>query len=82
MLSLFIKIYSIPISLKKFIGIIEKNLDKKAKITNLGMQKGDIVKTHGDNTKLEKIIGKIKFTKIETGIKNFVDWYKYTKSIY
>ena len=65
-----------PISLKKFIEIIEKNLDKKAKITNLGMQKGDIVKTHGNNYKLEKRIGKIKFTKIETGIKNFVDWYR------
>ncbi len=64
-----------PISLKKFISIIEKNINKKAKIINLGMQKGDIIKTHGDNSNLLKKIGKIKFTKIEDGVKNFVNWY-------
>ena len=45
------------------------------------MQRGDIVKTHGDNKKLQNKIGKIKFTNIETGIKNFINWYQsYFKS--
>ncbi len=72
---------SSPRTLKAFISIIEKNLNKKAKIKNLGMQKGDIVKTHGDNNKLQNKIGKIKFTNIELGIKKFIHWYKsYFKS--
>ena len=43
-----------PIKLKKFINLIENNLRKKAKVNYLDLQKGDIVKTHGNNTKLEK----------------------------
>ncbi len=64
------------VPLKKFIQLIETNLNKKAKIKNLGMQKGDIVKTHGHNAKLQNKIGRIKFTTIELGIKKFINWYK------
>ena len=51
-------------------------LNKKYKFKNLKLQQGDIVKTHGSNKKLEKIIGKIKFTNVNDGVKNFVKWYK------
>tara|TARA_B100000029_G_scaffold514693_1_gene618480 strand:- start:1420 stop:2388 length:969 start_codon:yes stop_codon:yes gene_type:complete len=65
-----------PISLRSFIKNIEEILNKKAKLKKLKLQKGDIKKTHGDNSLLIKKIGKIKFTKLKDGIKEFVFWYK------
>ena len=64
-----------PIKLKKFINLIENNLRKKAKVNYLDLQKGDIVKTHGNNTKLEKKIGKINFTDIKIGVSKYIKWY-------
>ena len=64
-----------PISLLDFIKIIENNLGKKSKIKKLGLQKGDVLKTHGSNQNLIKIIGKIKYTNIRNGIEDFINWY-------
>ncbi len=64
-----------PIKLKKFLKIIENGLNKKARFNSISLQKGDIVKTHGNNDKLQKKIGKINFTSIETGVKKFIDWF-------
>ncbi len=64
-----------PIKLKKFIKLIETNLGQKAKANYLDLQKGDIVKTHGSNKKLEKKIGKINFTDINKGISEYIKWY-------
>ena len=64
-----------PETLKNFIKIIEKNLKIKAKTINLQMQKGDIYKTHADNTKIKKYIKKSINTTLENGIKNFINWF-------
>ena len=64
------------ISLIKFIKIIEKNLKKKASKKFLPMQKGDVKSTRADTKKLYKLINYKPKTKIEIGIKNFIDWYK------
>ena len=63
-------------SLKKYLKVIEKILGKKAKIKNLAIQKGDIVKTSADLKKISKEIGFYPKTSIETGIKKFTNWYK------
>ncbi len=65
-----------PVSLKKFINEIEKNLSKKSKTNNMPKQLGDVHKTHGDNSNISKLINYSPKTKIEIGIKNFVRWYK------
>lgn len=66
-----------PVSLIKFINILEKNLGKKAKIKYFKLQKGDVQKTHASNAKLIKKINiKSKPLDIKYGIKLFIDWYK------
>ena len=65
-----------PIKLMSFIRIIEKKLKLKFKKKFLNLQKGDIVRTSADNNKLIRKFKVKKFTKIEVGISNFIDWYK------
>ena len=43
------------------------------------LQKADIIKTHGDNSKLKKFIGKISFTQFETGLNNTLNWFRKNK---
>ncbi len=65
-----------PIKLMKYIQIIEKILKKKAKINFMPLQKGDIVKTFCNIKKSQKILKYKPKTKVEIGIKNFINWYK------
>lgn len=73
------KIYNIcsskPIHLKKFVQIISKTLNKKVKISNLRMQRGDVFKTHGNNTDTLKELKYSPKFNINKGISNFIDWY-------
>ena len=69
-----------PVYLKSFVNIIKKKLDLKVKIKNMPFQKGDVIKTHSDTKKIDKIIN-FKKTAIERGIENFIKWYKEYYSI-
>ncbi|MCD6206177.1 MAG: NAD-dependent epimerase/dehydratase family protein [Candidatus Marinimicrobia bacterium] len=63
-------------NLMDFIHLIEANLGKKAKINFLPIQPGDVPETFAD---IDHTIEKLGFkpsTTIETGIKNFINWYK------
>lgn len=62
-------------TLLKFIETIEKNVGKMAKKKLLPIQPGDVPATVADIRKLKKL-GWKPTTRIETGIKNFVEWYK------
>jgi UDP-glucuronate 4-epimerase len=62
-------------TLMKFIETIEKCAGKKAKKKFLPMQPGDVPCTVADIRKLRKL-GWKPTTKIEKGIKNFVEWYR------
>jgi|TARA_B110000238_G_C16104649_1_gene429871 UDP-glucuronate 4-epimerase len=64
-----------PVHLTKVLKIIDKFTSKKPIIKKRAIQKGDIYKTHGDNTLLKKSINFKTFTDINVGIKNTVDWY-------
>ena len=69
--------YNSPISLKRFIEIIEKNLGKKAKKNLLPMQPGDVESTHADVSSLIDELGYKPQTPPEVGIKKFIEWFKW-----
>ena len=58
------------------IELISKFTKKKIKISFKGKQKGDMIDTYGNNSKLKNYVGLKKFSSFEDGIKSFVDWYK------
>ncbi len=64
-----------PVDLISYIAMIEKVLNRQAKKKFLGLQPGDIEETCADTTKLSNRIGPSLGTKIDVGIKNFVEWY-------
>lgn len=61
--------------LTRFIEVIEKNVGKVAKKEMLPIQPGDVPSTVADIKRLRKL-GWKPTTRIDVGIKNFVDWYK------
>ena len=64
-----------PTQLMKYISVIEKCLNKKARINFMPMQMGDVKATYADTSSLESWIKYKPNTPIEEGVKNFVDWY-------
>ncbi len=70
-----------PVPLMDFIREIEKNLGLDAEINFLPMQPGDFQKSHADVSGLVNDFGYQPKFNIETGIKNFIEWYtSYYKS--
>jgi UDP-glucuronate 4-epimerase len=73
------RIYNIgnssPVELMHYIEVIEKNLGKKAIKNLMPLQDGDVPETFADVTDLMRDVDFKPSTSIETGIKNFVDWY-------
>ena len=63
------------IYLKHYVKLIENYLNKKAKISLLPLQKGDIVKVSSNISKVKKLNFKPK-TSVAVGVKKFIDWYK------
>jgi len=61
--------------LMRYIEVIEENIEKKAKKKMAPMQVGDVPATIADIKKLRKL-GWKPTTRIEKGIKNFVEWYR------
>jgi UDP-glucuronate 4-epimerase len=62
--------------LRELIGLIEKNLGKKAVIEQLPDQPGDVPITYADITKSRRVLGYDPKTKAEEGVRKFVEWYK------
>tara|TARA_Y100000816_G_scaffold292266_1_gene286675 strand:- start:1867 stop:2832 length:966 start_codon:yes stop_codon:yes gene_type:complete len=58
-----------------FIKIIERRFNKKAKIKNLPMQKGDVIYTCADIKLMKKISNFVPKTSLENGLNKFIDWY-------
>ncbi len=74
------KIYNIgnnqPIELLRFIEVLENCLGMTAGKNFLPMQDGDVPATYADVTDLSQDVGFSPSTPIETGLKQFVDWYR------
>ena len=64
-----------PVSLKKFVKILEENCGKKAIINNKEMQLGDVPATYANIDMLNNDIGFKPATPLERGLKDFVTWY-------
>jgi UDP-glucuronate 4-epimerase len=67
-------------TLNELIGLIEKNLGKKAKIERKTIQPGDVSITYADIDKAKTKLGYRPKVGMEEGIKRFVEWYKENKS--
>ena len=64
-----------PIKLTQFIKLIEKKLNKKAKIKYLPLQKGDMIKTQASSKWCEEITSTFPKIKPSYGISKFIDWH-------
>ena len=64
------------ISLVAYVKIISKILKTNPIIKYLDMQKGDVYETLSDINENKKNYNHIKFTNINIGILNFINWYK------
>ncbi len=64
------------IKLMDFINILEKEIGKKALKEFLPMQPGDVEETFANTENIFKYTGFKPCTNIETGIKEFISWYK------
>ncbi len=65
-----------PVHLLTFIETLEKALGKKAEKNMLPLQPGDVPATYANVDDLVRDMGYKPATSLETGIQNFVDWYK------
>ena len=73
------RIYNIgnqqPVELMRYIEVIEECVGRKAEKNLLPLQDGDVPDTYADASDLMNDVGYKPDTTIETGVKNFVDWY-------
>ena len=70
-----------PISLKLIIKQINNKLGQP-KLIKRKLQRADVYKTHGSNLKLIKTTKIKKFTDIQVGIRNVIDWSMENKKIF
>ena len=73
------RIYNIgnqtPVALLRYIEVLEQCLGKKAQKNLLPMQLGDLPDTWADVEALARDVGYRPCTGLETGVKQFVEWY-------
>lgn len=65
-----------PVPLMKFIDVLEEKLGKKAIRNLMPIQEGDVPETYADVDDLMREVDFKPATSIETGIGNFVNWYR------
>ena len=64
------------VELSRYIEVIEEVVGKKAIYNYMPMQPGDVPATYANVDDLVRDVGFKPDTSIETGIKNFIDWYR------
>jgi len=65
-----------PVKLMTYIGALQDALGKKAEIEFLPLQDGDVPDTYADVSELMAAVDYKPATPVETGVANFVDWYR------
>jgi UDP-glucuronate 4-epimerase len=65
-----------PIELGDFIAAIELALGKKARSNMMPMQPGDVAATWADPSLLRALTGYVPATRLEDGVRAFVDWHR------
>lgn len=74
------KLYNIgnnnPVELMEYIGVLEQCLGKKAEMTLLPLQPGDVPDTFADVSDLTRDTGYRPATPVAEGVARFVEWYR------
>jgi UDP-glucuronate 4-epimerase len=65
-----------PVELLRYIAVLEECLGRKAKMEMLPLQAGDVPDTEADVSELIQAVGYAPKVSVETGIANFVSWYR------
>jgi UDP-glucuronate 4-epimerase len=65
-----------PVAVNELIGLIERELGKKAETVMLGPEPGDMAATYADVEDLSRDVGFSPATPLEEGIRRFVAWYR------
>lgn len=65
-----------PVSLLRYIEVLEQCLGKKARLDLLPMQAGDVAATEADVSALIRDIDSSPSTPVEIGVERFVGWYR------
>jgi UDP-glucuronate 4-epimerase len=64
------------IMLRNLVEIIERAMNKTATVDRRPVQPGDVVVTHADITRASEELGYHPATKIEDGVRRFVEWFR------
>ena len=67
---------SSPSKITNVLSEIDKHIPNKVKIKKISLQKADVLKTYGSNSKILKLTKFKYFTPLNIGIKNLCDWAK------
>ena len=74
------KIYNIgnstPVSVMRYIEVLEQCLGRKAELNMLAQQPGDVLDTWADVEALARDVDYRPVTRLEEGVKHFVEWYR------
>ena len=70
-----------PIYIRGLSNFLSNKIGFK-KVKNIKINKADVLKTHGNNKKLIKTLGSIKFTNFKLGLKNTMGWFNYNKKLF
>lgn len=65
-----------PVQLMRFIELLEQNLGRTVEKRLLPMQPGDVPDTWADVSALQRDVGYVPSTPIETGVARFAEWYR------
>jgi UDP-glucuronate 4-epimerase len=65
-----------PVRLMELVAVLERHLHKKAQLEFLPMQAGDVHKTFADVSDLEKAIRYRPKTRLDEGVRLFVEWFE------
>jgi UDP-glucuronate 4-epimerase len=65
-----------PVSLIDLVRLLEKSSGRKSHLKYLPMQEGDVIRTYADIAKARADLGYNPKIDIESGIKNYINWYR------
>jgi UDP-glucuronate 4-epimerase len=65
-----------PVELLRYIAVLEQCLGRKAQMEMLPLQAGDVPDTEADVSELIRAVGYAPKVSIDTGVANFVSWYR------
>jgi UDP-glucuronate 4-epimerase len=65
-----------PVKLLDYVEAAERAIGKKAVRNYMPMQQGDVPRTYADSSLLKKLTSFQPNTPVETGVRNFVRWYR------